>query len=143
VLWHDGGYSRWRGSGLVWARSCTGDLANYEFREARLPLKTELIPIMADEGVINLSKASSLQVSSPRSVCSRGYPRSGSSGSDDGDARSRSPSWGHHFGVSVGWRGQEVERCGIYVSSMMGLDGMAQRMLGDRCMLIEASSEDA
>jgi hypothetical protein len=49
--------------------------------------------------------ASLLQsISSPSPGSSEGNPRSGSSGLYDGSARRRSPPWGHHFEVGVGWR---------------------------------------
>jgi hypothetical protein len=73
-----------------------------------------------------------------RWVCSGGNPRSGSPGSDDGDARRRSPCWGHHFWskpwleVALRWSGVSLS-----VSTTLHLGGLVPRSLdgghGLRC----------
>jgi hypothetical protein len=96
--------------------------------EVGLPVKTEL-----DFGLggrwwrlrfATLLKALSLQLLSCLGY-SRGNPRSGSSRSDDGDARRRSPPWGYHFWcrqwleVVLRWSGVSLS-----ASTTVGLGGV-------------------
>jgi hypothetical protein len=62
--------------------------------------------------------------------CSGGNPRSGPLGSDDGDARRRSPCLGHHF-LSRPWLKVALRWSGVSLSvSTMHLGGLVPQSLG-------------
>ena len=62
---------------------------------------------------------------------SRGNPRPGSPGSDNGGAQRRSPCWGHRFlEQTTDGGGAEVERCAFAVSASSSRRGMVQWCLG-------------